>query len=192
MCCTLQSRIRDYVARHSNIVATLDIPAVERAIQMIIAAYDERRAVFTCGNGGSATTASHMAADLGKNSAMPGKARLRAISLTDNISWFSALANDIGYENVFVEQLANFLQPGDVLIAISASGNSPSIVKAAEYARANGGTVIGLVGFDGGKLKEIADIAVHSHIDDYGPVEDCHLMLDHIFVEALREHIRAG
>jgi D-sedoheptulose 7-phosphate isomerase len=189
---TLQNGIIDYVGRHSRVVATLDVPAVERAAQTIITAFDHKRTVFTCGNGGSATTASHMAADLGKNSAIDGKPRLRVIGLSDNMSWFSALGNDLGYENVFVEQLANFLQPGDVLIAISASGNSPNVVKAAEYARANGGKVIGLVGFKGGKLKDLSDVAVHIQIDDYGPVEDSHLMLDHIFVEALREHIRAS
>ena len=188
---TLQSGIIDYVGRHSKVLATLDVAAVERAAQAILTAYDEGRTVFICGNGGSATTASHMAADLGKNSAMLGKPRLRVLSLSDNMSWFSALGNDLGYENVFVEQIENFLQPGDVLIAISASGNSPNVVKAAEFARAHGGKVVGLVGFKGGKLKEIADIAVHSQIEDYGPVEDSHLMLDHIFVEALREHIRA-
>ena len=188
----LQNGIKDYLGRHTSVVASLDVSAVEQAIQAIIGAFDNKRTVFTCGNGGSATTASHMAADLGKNSAMPGKERLRVIGLADNMSWFSALGNDLGYENVFVEQLANFVQSGDVLIAISASGNSPNVVKAAEYARAHGAKVIGLVGFKGGKLKEIADISVHSQIEDYGPVEDCHLMLDHIFVEALREHIRAS
>jgi len=189
---TLEAGIRDYVGRHSRLVAALDVGAVERAVETIITAFDQKRTVFTCGNGGSATTASHMAADLGKNSAMPGKERLRVIGLSDNMSWFSALGNDLGYENVFVEQLANFLQAGDVLIAISASGNSPNVVKAAEYAREHGGKVIGLVGFKGGKLKELSNVAVHLQIDDYGPVEDGHLMLDHIFVEGLREHIKAS
>jgi D-sedoheptulose 7-phosphate isomerase len=132
-----------------------------------------------------------MAADLGKNTAVPGKSRLRVMSLTDNMSWFSALGNDLGYDNVFVEQIANLLQPGDVLITISASGNSPNVVKAAEFTRANGGIVIALVGFEGGRLKEIADIAIHTRSGDYGPVEDSHLMLDHIFVEALCKHIHS-
>ena len=119
---TLQSGIVDYVGRLSRVLATLDVPAVEEAVRVILGAFDQDRTVFTCGNGGSATTATHMAADLGKNSAVEGKKRLRVIGLSDNMSWFSALANDLGYENVFVEQLANFLQPADVLIAISASG----------------------------------------------------------------------
>lgn len=189
---TVQSGITDYVGRLRQVLVTLDVAAIEQAIGQIIVAYDQDRTVFTCGNGGSATTAQHMAADIGKNSAVPGKRRMRAIGLADNMSWFSALANDEGYENVFVEQLANFLQPGDVLIAISASGNSPNVLKAAQYARAHGGKVIGLVGFKGGKLKELSDVAVHILSDDYGPVEDSHLMLDHIFVEALRAHITAA
>ena len=189
---TFQSGITDYLGRLRHVLDTLDTEAVERAIGEIITAFDHGRTVFVCGNGGSATTATHMTADLGKNSAVPGKPRLRVVGLADNMSWFSALANDLGYENVFVEQLTNFLQPGDVLIAISASGNSPNVVKAAEYARANGGRVISLVGFKGGKLKELGDVAVHIRSDDYGPVEDSHLMLDHIFVEALRAHILAA
>lgn len=189
---TVRNGIVDYVGRLSRVLTTLDVASVERAVQSIIAAYDADRTVFVCGNGGSATTATHMTADLGKNSAMPGRKRLRVLGLADNMSWFSALANDLGYENVFVEQMTNFLQAGDLLIAISASGNSPNVVKAAEYARANGGKVVALVGFDGGKLKEIADVSIHIGIRDYGVVEDTHLMLDHIFVEALREHIAAS
>lgn len=188
---TLQSGILDYVGRLNRVLDTLDVAAIEQAVQAIIAAYDQERTVFICGNGGSATTATHMTADLGKNSAVPGKKRLRVIGLADNMSWFSALANDLGYENVFVEQITNFLQPGDLLIAISASGNSPNVVNAAQYARDNGGKVVALVGFKGGKLKDLADVAVHIGISDYGVVEDCHLMLDHMFVEALREHIQA-
>jgi len=188
---TIQSGIENYVERVRGVLASLDTAAVQRVIETLIDALEKNRTVFVCGNGGSASTASHMAADLGKNTAIPGKSRLRVIGLADNMSWFSALANDLGYENVFVEQIANLLQPGDILIAISASGNSPNVVKAAEYTRANGGTVIALVGFKGGKLKEIADVSIHTQSGDYGPVEDSHLMLDHIFVEALTKHIHS-
>lgn len=189
---TLQGGILDYVGRLRGVLGTLDVPSIEQAVQAIIRAYDQDRTVFICGNGGSATTATHMTADLGKNSAVPGKKRLRVLGLADNMSWFSALANDLGYENVFVEQMTNFLQADDLVIAISASGNSPNVVKAAQYARDNGGKVVALVGFQGGKLKDIADVAVHIPIEDYGVVEDSHLMLDHIFVEALRRHIHAS
>lgn len=189
---TLQTGIRDYVGRLNRILTTLDVPSVERAAQAIITAFEQNRTVFVCGNGGSASTASHMAADLGKNTVVPGKTRLRVLSLNDNMAWFSALANDLGYENVFVEQIANLLQPGDVLVTISASGNSPNVVKAAEFARSHGGKVVALVGFKGGKLKEIADVTVHLDSADYGPVEDGHLILNHMFVELLRERIRAS
>jgi D-sedoheptulose 7-phosphate isomerase len=187
----IQTGILNYVDRVRGVLDSLDIEAIERVVAALIEVLENNRTVFICGNGGSASTASHMAADLGKNTAVPGKSRLRVMSLTDNMSWFSALGNDLGYDNVFVEQIANLLQPGDVLITISASGNSPNVVKAAEFTRANGGIVIALVGFEGGRLKEIADIAIHTRSGDYGPVEDSHLMLDHIFVEALCKHIHS-
>jgi D-sedoheptulose 7-phosphate isomerase len=189
---TFENGIRDYVDRLRGVLDRLDVAAVERVIEVLIEALDANRTVFVCGNGGSASTASHMAADLGKNTAVEGRTRLRVMSLADNVAWFSALANDLGYENVFVEQIANLLQPQDVLLAISASGNSPNVVRAAEFTRERGGKVVALVGFSGGRLLEIADVAVHTPSDEYGPVEDSHLMLDHIFVEALARHLRSG
>ena len=148
--------------------------------------------VLFCGNGGSASTASHMAAALGKNTVFDGRTRLRVLSLNDNMAWFSALANALGFENVFVEQMENLLQPGDLLIAISASGNSPNVVRAAEFAQAHGGRTIALVGFTGGRLREICDVVVHLPSSDYGQVEDGHLVLNHIFTAALRDRVRSG
>ena len=182
----------EYQTKIVGLLSALDLAAVGRAAALIIAAYDTERTVFICGNGGSASTASHMAADLGKNTVAPGRPRLRVLSLNDNMAWFSALGNDLGYDNVFVEQIENLLQPGDLLIAISASGNSPNVVRAAEFARAHGGKVLALVGFTGGRLLALADVAVHLQSSDYGPVEDGHLILNHIFTAALRERIRAG
>jgi D-sedoheptulose 7-phosphate isomerase len=182
----------EYQTKIVGLLSALDLAAVGRAAALIIAAYETERTVFICGNGGSASTASHMAADLGKNTVAPGRPRLRVLSLNDNMAWFSALGNDLGYDNVFVEQIENLLQPGDLLIAISASGNSPNVVRAAEFARAHGGKVLALVGFTGGRLLALAEVAVHLRSSDYGPVEDGHLILNHIFTEALRERIRAG
>ncbi len=180
-------KVRAYLDRLHTMLAAMDTEAVVKAAGVLLDAYDRQRTVFICGNGGSASTASHMAADLGKNAVAAGKPRLRVISLNDNMAWFSSLANDLGYENVFVEQMENLLGPGDVLVTLSASGNSENVVRAAEFARARGGRVVALVGFSGGKLAQMADAVVHLRSDDYGPVEDGHLVLNHIFTEALRE-----
>jgi D-sedoheptulose 7-phosphate isomerase len=181
----------DYVTRVRDLLAGLDLAAVAAAVTVLLDAYENGRTVFVCGNGGSAATASHMAADLGKNTVAAGRPRLRVLSLNDNMAWFSALANDLGYENVFVEQIGNLLQPQDVLVALSASGNSPNVVRAAEFAKAQGGRVVALVGFQGGRLRELADVAIHLKCDSYGPVEDAHLVISHVFTEALRERIRS-
>lgn len=179
--------VRAYLDRLKVMLAAIDAEAVMKAVGVLLEAYDRQRTVFICGNGGSASTASHMAADLGKNAVAAGKPRLRVISLNDNMAWFSALANDLGYADVFAEQVENLLGPGDVLVTLSASGNSENVVKAAALARARGGRVVALVGFTGGKLAQMADAVVHLRSDSYGPVEDGHLVLNHIFTEALRE-----
>jgi D-sedoheptulose 7-phosphate isomerase len=189
---TPRSIAQDYVSRLRNVLAELDLDAVAAATAVLLDAYENGHTVFICGNGGSASTASHMAADLGKNTVAAGKPRLRVLSLNDNMAWFSALANDLGYENVFVEQMGNLLQPRDVLIVLSASGNSPNVVQAAEFAKAHGGRILALVGFQGGRLRGLADVAIHVKCDAYGPVEDVHLVLNHIFTEALRQRIRSA
>jgi D-sedoheptulose 7-phosphate isomerase len=187
-----RSLAQDYVSRLRELLAELDLDAVAAATAVLLDAYENGHTVFICGNGGSASTASHMAADLGKNTVAVGKPRLRVLSLNDNMAWFSALANDLGYENVFVEQMGNLLQPQDVLIVLSASGNSRNVVRAAEFAKAHGGRVLALVGFQGGRLRELADVTIHVKCDAYGPVEDVHLVLNHIFTEALRQRIRSA
>ena len=189
---TPRSIAQDYVSRLRDVLAELDLDAVAAATALLLDAYEHGHTVFICGNGGSASTASHMAADLGENTVAAGKPRLRVLSLNDNMAWFSALANDLGYENVFVEQMGNLLQPRDVLIILSASGNSANVVRAAEFAKAHGGRVLALVGFQGGRLRELAEVAIHVKCDAYGPVEDVHLVLNHVFTEALRQRIRSA
>jgi D-sedoheptulose 7-phosphate isomerase len=189
---TPRSIAQDYVSRLRDVLAELDLDAVAAATALLLDAYEHGHTVFICGNGGSASTASHMAADLGKNTVAAGSPRLRVLSLNDNMAWFSALANDLGYENVFVEQMGNLLQPRDVLIILSASGNSANVVRAAEFAKAHGGRVLALVGFQGGRLRELAEVAIHVKCDAYGPVEDVHLVLNHVFTEALRQRVRSA
>ena len=140
--------------------------------------------IFIAGNGGSATTASSMANDIGfdiikkTGTTVP----FRVMSITDNNSVLTAIANDVGYDNVFLNQLEIHFRKGDILLAISASGNSDNIIKAAQWVKKEGGKVIAFLGFSGGKLKNIADIAVHVKTEpgEYGPVEDAHLILNHI------------
>lgn len=184
--------IRDHLSCLQQMLAAIDVTAVEHAAAELVNAFEENRTVFVCGNGGSASTASHMAADLAKNTGGAGRPGLRVMCLNDNMAWLSALANDFGYEHVFVEQLRNLLQPRDVLVAISASGNSPNVVRAAEFVRARGGRTVGLVGFTGGRLRETCDVVVHLQSADYGRVEDGHLILNHILTEALRARTRPG
>ncbi|MBX9768280.1 MAG: SIS domain-containing protein, partial [Bdellovibrionales bacterium] len=149
-------------------------------MKVLIDCYKAGKTVFIFGNGGSAGTSQHMVNDLVKGSVAPGKVRLKVIGLADNMSVLTAYANDCGYDSVFVEPLKTLMTPGDVCIAISASGNSPNVVKAVEWAVANGGTVISLVGFTGGKLKELSQVSIHFKSHNYGVVEDAQLMFSHL------------
>ena len=142
--------------------------------------------VWVCGNGGSASTASHMACDLSKNVTTATDRRLRVVSLTDNMAHFSAIANDLDYDQVFVEQLRNVMTSKDALVTISASGNSPNVVNAARFAIEQGIPVVGMTGFSGGELRNLASCSLHVDCDDYGPVEDLHLVLNHLLVVSLR------
>jgi D-sedoheptulose 7-phosphate isomerase len=154
--------------------------------EMLFRAYRNGKQVFTVGNGGSASTASHMAADLGKNTIGPNMRRFRILSLNDNASFVTALANDLGYEHVFSEQLVNLIRPGDLLVAISASGNSPNVLRAMRYARDQSAEVVAILGFDGGQAADLADLAVIVPVSHYGVVEDLHLIINHILVESFK------
>lgn len=157
--------------------------------EMLYRAYRNEKQVFTLGNGGSASTASHIAADLAKNTIGPNMRRFRITSLNDNAAIVTALANDLGYENVFSEQLQNLIRPGDLLIAVSASGNSPNVVKAIRYAQSRSAQVVGILGFDGGEAARIADLAIVVPVSHYGVVEDAHLIINHILVEHFKSRL---
>lgn len=181
----------DYLSRLHKMLGLVDINSIEKMSDVLYAAWLEDRTIYIIGNGGSASTASHMACDLNKGTISKNKysKRMRVISLTDNVAWITAIGNDINYTNVFIEQLENLFHPDDVLIGISASGNSPNIVEAIDWANQRGGTSIGITGFTGGKVKERSKLSVHFPSNDYGPVEDGHLILNHILVEHFKQRL---
>ncbi len=175
-----------YLATVREHLAALPVGQVQLAIDELEAAYRRDATVFFAGNGGSASTASHFACDLGKGTIRPDCRRFRAISLADNTELITAWANDVSYEGVFAEQLINLMRAGDVLVVISASGNSANIVRTVEVAREGGLCTIGLLGFDGGKLKALVDIPIVVECRDYGQVESIHLTLHHLICEHLK------
>lgn len=179
-------RIEAYLSQVSVTLANLPLDTIAQVVDLIDAARESGRRIFTFGNGGSAATASHFASDLSKGAICKGKPRIRALALTDNIPLLSAWANDTAYENVFAEQLENFAERGDIAIAISGSGNSQNVLNGVKVARAKGATTIGFIGFDGGKLKELVDIPFIVPSRNMEQVEDIHLCLEHIITTCLR------
>lgn len=182
--------VRIYLRDMQTILDRIDPAPVAAAIAALHAARLGGRQVFVMGNGGSASTASHMVCDLAKNTRGSGWPLFKVFGLADNMALLSALSNDYGYENAFVRQLEPVLGAGDIVIAISASGNSPNVLRAVELANERGATVIGMTGFGAGKLGPMVDIHLHVPSDCIEQVEDIHLMLEHLITKALREMTR--
>ena len=179
----------NYLRYISELIKKVDTNAIASFVEELEKARKNENITFFIGNGGSAATASHMANDFGIGSCVAQNEKpYRVLALTDNMAKMTAIANDYGYDKVFVEQLKMHYKPGDKLVAISASGNSANIIAAAEWVKKRKGTVIGLVGFDGGKLKYICDIVIHiaTRKGEYGPVEDVHAILGHLIYTWLR------
>ncbi|HMT21493.1 MAG TPA: SIS domain-containing protein [Promineifilum sp.] len=170
----------------------IDREPIREAIDVLHQARMDGRQIFIMGNGGSASTASHMVCDLAKNTRRSDWPHYKVIGLADNMAIFSAYGNDDGYDNVFRLQLANLLNPGDVVVAISTSGNSPNVLRAVELANERGATVIGMTGFGAGKLGGMVDVHLHVPSDCIEQVEDIHLMLEHLITKALRDMTRGG
>ena len=175
----------EYFSLCSQTFEALDLEPMETLGRQIYAAWLEGHFVFICGNGGSAANASHFCEDLGKSSLDPADfnneemPRLKVLSLTDNTPYILAWGNDEGFERIFVEQLKNFASPGDILISISGSGNSPNVLRAVEWANNHELTTWGITGFDGGQLQKLADHNLHVPSDDMGLVESVHLVAFH-------------
>ena len=179
--------IKTYLSEVGATLGELPVDITAQVIELIEMARAEGKRIFTFGNGGSAATASHFASDLSKGAISPGKPRIRAFALTDNLPLLSAWANDTAYENIFAEQLENLVEGGDIAIAISGSGNSQNVLNGVKVAKAKGASAIGFIGFDGGKLKSLVDLAVVVPSDNMEQVEDIHLLLGHIITTCLRK-----
>ena len=172
---------QEYYAAHQSVAANLPYQAMDKAITEILSAYERGASIFTFGNGGSAALASHFACDLGKG-ILPshnGQKRFRVISLADNVPLMTAWANDHGYEHVFAKQLENLIGSGDLVFAISGSGNSSNVLRALEVARFHRARTIGLTGFEGGKMKSLCDVCVILPSDNMQIIEDFHLSVTH-------------
>jgi D-sedoheptulose 7-phosphate isomerase len=165
----------------------LDLDAVEKIANAVEKAENAGNQVFVLGNGGSAATASHIATDWCKTAERKGKRLLRCLSLNDNVPFMTAIANDLGYDKIFVRQLENYLQRGDVVVIISGSGNSSNVVAAAKFAKSKGAITVGMTGFNGGKLRKLVDICLHIESDQYGVIEDLHMAAGSILAFYLKQ-----
>jgi D-sedoheptulose 7-phosphate isomerase len=190
--------VNHYLQEFDSITKQISRNAIKIAIEILYEAWKEGKQVFLAGNGGSASTATHFASDLAKFKSVSGNKRFRAISLNDNIPLVSALTNDLGWENVYVEQLLNLMQQGDVFVPISVHGGSgadsaglwsQNLLKAAKFVQENGGKVVGLAGFDGGALKQMADACIVVPINSTPHIEGFHAVLTHLICASLRELI---
>jgi D-sedoheptulose 7-phosphate isomerase len=182
-------QIQNYLSTLQVTMDQLPLQRIDEVIDVLQQARKRGSQVFIMGNGGSASTASHFVCDLAKNTRREGLPNFRVHGFTDNMALFSAFANDDGYENVFSHQLADLIQPGDVVIAISASGKSKNVVNAMEEARKHNAIMIAFTGFDGGRLGEMVNINLHVNSNIIEHVEDIHLMLEHIIVKSIKEQL---
>ncbi len=190
--------IQSYLTETKRVAEMISVAEVDSAVEVLLQAWKNGSRVFTCGNGGSASTATHFACDLAKTVAPPGKRGLRAECLNDNIPLMLALVNDEGFDNLYSEQLMTRAQQGDVLVCISVHGGSgkdragawsQNLLKAMAYVNEIGGRTIGLSGFDGGAMKDLADVSVLVPVDSTPQVESFHLVLEHLICSCLKQRL---
>lgn len=181
--------IQDYIALEIEVLKRLDTNQINAALNLLDETRKKKGRVYICGNGGSAATASHFQNDFNKGVSEYIDLPFRFHCLNDNMATVMAIANDIGYGEVFCFQLRGVLEPGDILIAISGSGNSLNVLNAAEYAKEHGNQVIGITGYDGGKLKKLSDVSLHVPVDSMQITEDVHMIFDHLMMSIFCRHL---
>lgn len=180
---------RPYFELLSKSIESMPFDDVDRVANLLVRAYEQERSIFLFGNGGSAALASHFACDLGKGTVNGSKKRFRVMALTDNVPLMTAWANDSKYEDIFAEQLENFVRPRDIAFAISGSGNSPNVLQALRTAKAVGATTIGLAGFAGGKMRALCDVCIVIPCDNMQIIEDLHTCIAHSLFTCIRSKI---
>ncbi|MDR0858999.1 MAG: SIS domain-containing protein [Oscillospiraceae bacterium] len=177
-----QSQISEYLNKEIEVLRALDTSAISEVMNLLVKTFEAERTIYVFGNGGSAATASHYVNDFNKGISEYTEKKFRFVCLNDNVPTVLAIANDIGYEEVYRFQLRGRLNDGDIVIGISGSGNSPNIINAVNYAKERGCKVIGLTGFDGGELKKICDISLHAPVNSMQITEDVHMIFDHLIM----------
>lgn len=183
------SDVTSYFNTVVQVIAQMPLATVDRVVQMLFQAYESNRMIYLFGNGGSAALASHFACDLGKGAANGSGKRFQVLAFTDNVPLMTAWANDARYEDIFAEQLINFVRPADIAFGISGSGKSPNVLKALRVAHNAGAVTIGLTGFQGGDMRSICDLCVVVPSDNMQIIEDLHLSVTHAVFTALRARI---
>jgi D-sedoheptulose 7-phosphate isomerase len=185
----LRTDVNVYFDNLARVIARMPIQPIDQLVSVLLQAYESGRMIYLFGNGGSAALASHLACDLGKGTVNGSPKRFRALALTDSVPLMTAWANDSEYNNIFSEQLLNFVQPEDVAFAISGSGNSANVLNALEVARRAGAFTLGLTGFEGGQMKKLCDTCVVVPSDNMQIIEDLHLCVAHSLFTAIRQRL---
>ena len=182
--------IKSYIQKEMDIIKLLDVDAINDAMNLLNATLEAEKNIYIFGNGGSAATASHFTNDFNKGISEYTEKKFRFMCLNDNAATIMAIANDISYDEVFRFQLKGRLAEGDIVVAISGSGNSPNVVNAVEFAKSCGNKVIGLTGYSGGKLKPLADVSLHVPVDDMQITEDVHMIFDHLMMSVFCKYVK--
>ena len=185
----LMPKIDDYLDRLKNTLNEVEPSQIEDVINVLLEVYEQENNVYIFGNGGSAATASHCVCDFNKGISEKQKKKFHFICLSDNTATIMAIANDIGYDQIFSKQLEGKIKKGDLIIAISGSGNSKNVLVAVEYAKQNGAKIVSMTGYDGGKLLKLSDYPIHANINDMQISEDVHMIMCHLIASTIAKHL---